>query len=146
MLCGVDVDSVVFTTLTYVYKSWSAVGIKRRFLVVKVHLNVIEDYVKKMAGMHYRIGQLQDGSKHFVWVRMRLWTCTTQDGCPFFKIRRKRSPFIDDGWTVRELSVEVVLSRAVARSIAVISNKHLANGILRLPNRRQKCNDRRTMN
>lgn len=27
--------------------------------------------------IHYGIKQLYDGSKHFVWVRMRLWICTT---------------------------------------------------------------------
>jgi hypothetical protein len=60
--------------------------LKLRFPVGKMHRNVIQNYLKPVARMRYRIRSLQDESKRLVLVGLRQRICTTQFGHTFLKL------------------------------------------------------------
>lgn len=70
-------------------------GLKSRLTSAKMHLNVMKDYVKPVAKLHYRVGRLYDGSKDFVRVGIKLQVWTAEVGQPFIKSNWHRgwSPF-----------------------------------------------------
>lgn len=64
-------DGVVSSALNHAYKISSHV-LKLKLPMAKIHLDVINDYMKPVAKIRYRIGQLYDMSKHFLQIGMRL--------------------------------------------------------------------------
>ncbi|GFT47996.1 hypothetical protein NPIL_638081 [Nephila pilipes] len=67
-MSGVEVESILFTTLKHVYKNDQQIWIKIKVVRGKSQLNVIMNYVNLVKIMRYRI-EVADGSKHFVGIR-----------------------------------------------------------------------------